>query len=136
MDTKREDDEPIVIYESSNRAGTTFALSPDSERALEERFGDALQLAPRIFIAHGPKDDFDRLHRRLSRQLLSLLTGLGEERVALMPRVEFRNPVTEKLIRPPRPAPSPARETSSATDRGTQRRRRPSPQPRRASTRS
>ena len=136
MDTKREDDEPIVIYESSNRAGTTFALSPHTEMALERKLGDTFKPAPRIFIAHATKDDTERLHVRLWRQILMLLTGLPEDRLAELGKVEFRDAVTEKLIARPRRAPSPARETPPAIGRGTQQRKRPSPQPRRASTRS
>jgi hypothetical protein len=99
-----DDDERIVIYQSTDREGSTFALSPETKRALQERFGDKLHASPRIFIAHGApgapgtRDDMERLHGRLAKQLLALLTGFDDELLARIGAFEFRNPVTDQLL--------------------------------------
>lgn len=91
------EDEAIVVYQSTDREGSTFSLSPDARRILQQRFGDKLHLAPRIFIAHESRDDFERLHGSLARQLVALLTGLDDEHVAQV-TVEFRDPVTNRSL--------------------------------------
>lgn len=91
------DDEKIVVYQSTDREGSTFSLSPDSRNSLQARFGNDVHIAPRIFIAHDTKRDFERIHGDLAKQLLSLLTGLANDVVAKMP-VEFRDPVTEQAL--------------------------------------
>jgi hypothetical protein len=52
---------------------------------------------PRIFIAHETRDDLERLHGSLAKQLVALLTGLSDEHVAQV-AVEFRNPVTNRSL--------------------------------------
>jgi hypothetical protein len=91
------EDEAIVVYQSTDREGSTFSLSPAARRALQKRFGDKLHVAPRIFIAHETRNDFERLHGSLVRQLVALLTGLGDEHVAQV-AVEFRDPVTDRAL--------------------------------------
>jgi hypothetical protein len=88
--------EPIVVYQSTNMEGATFALSPESREFLEERFHDKLRLLPRIFIAvsRDTRDDFERIHGNLKPHLLSLLTGLTDE-VTKTLQVEFRDAVTD-----------------------------------------
>ena len=90
------EDEPIVVYQSTDREGSTFSLSPVARRVLQQRFGDRVHFTPRIFIAHS-RDDFERLHGALAKQLIALLTGLGEEHVAQV-AVEFRDPVTDRAL--------------------------------------
>lgn len=89
------EDETIVVFQSTDREGSTFSLSPDARRVLQQRFGDKLHFAPRIFIAHETRDDFERLHGSLAKQLVALLTGLSDEHVAQV-TVEFRDPVTNR----------------------------------------
>lgn len=93
-----QDDGTLVIYQSTNREGSTFSLSPETKRALRERFGDKVHVSPRIFIAHGTRDDLARLHGRLAKQLIALLTGLDDELLAQVGSFEFRNPVTDQLL--------------------------------------
>jgi hypothetical protein len=88
----------IVIYQSTDREGSTFSLSPETKRALQERFGDKFHLSPRIFIAHSTRDDLERLHGSLAKQLVALLTGFDDELLARVGDLEFRNPVTDQLI--------------------------------------
>jgi hypothetical protein len=94
--TAQEDDERIVIYQSTNREGSKFSLSPATRRALQARFGDKLQASPRIFIAHGSRNDLERLHGRLSSQLVALLTGFDDDLLAQIGNLEFRDPVTDQ----------------------------------------
>lgn len=89
------EDETIVVFQSTDREGSTFSLSPDARRVLQQRFGDEIHFAPRIFIAHETHDDFERLHGSLAKQLVALLTGLSDEHVAQV-TVEFRDPVTNR----------------------------------------
>jgi hypothetical protein len=91
------EDEKIVVYQSTDREGSTFSLSPDARRVLQQRFGDKIHFAPRIFIAHETRDDFERLHGSLAKQLVALLTGLSEEHVAQV-TVEFQDPVTNRPL--------------------------------------
>jgi hypothetical protein len=97
-----DEDEKIVIYQSSNREGTTFALSPDTKRSLQARFGNQLHISPRIFVAHqavhSGDEDLRRIHGALAKQLLALLTGLDNDVVSLIGDFEFRNPVTDERV--------------------------------------
>jgi hypothetical protein len=127
--------EPIVIYQSSDLEGSTFALSLETEDALEAYFGDQLRMAPRIFIAHATPSAADRLHGRLARKLLSLLTGLDDAQLARLGPVEFQDPVTERRIAPLRTRAS-TRERSPASDRDKARTTRPSLAHRGPATRS
>lgn len=101
---QEDDNDKIVIYQSTNREGSTFALSPETRRALQARFGDKLHVSPRIFVAHGmpeapgTRDDLERLHGRLAKQLLALLTGFDQDLLAQLGEFEFRNPVTDELV--------------------------------------
>jgi hypothetical protein len=89
------EDETIVVFQSTDREGSTFSLSPDARGILQQRFGDKIHFAPRIFIAHETRDDFQRLHGSLAKQLVALLTGLSDEYLAQV-TVEFRDPVTNR----------------------------------------
>ena len=91
----------IAIYQSSHREGATFSLKPDSQRALQARFGDRLHLAPRIFVAHEERKpsappDLKRLHGRLARPLVALLTGLDDQALAQLEDIEFWDPVNDE----------------------------------------
>jgi hypothetical protein len=88
----------IVVYQSTNREGSTFELSPDEEQMLEDRFGDKLHPAPRVFVAHAIRGDGERLHGRLAKQLVMLLTGLDDESLSQAGEIEFRDPVTERRL--------------------------------------
>ena len=60
-----DEDTRIVVYQSTDRSGSTFALSPEAERMLQERYGAKFHGSPRIFIAHEAheiKNDLERLH--------------------------------------------------------------------------
>lgn len=97
--TAPTDDERLVIYHSVDREGSTFSLSPQTRRTLEQRYGSRLVASPRIFVAHAVREDFQRLHGNLARQIVALLTGLDPEIVASLGRVEFIDPVTETAPR-------------------------------------
>jgi hypothetical protein len=93
----------IAIYQSSDREGSTFSLKPDSQRALQARFGGRLHLAPRIFVAHerykpGASPDLKRLHGSLARPLVALLTGLDQEALGQLENIEFWDPVVDELM--------------------------------------
>jgi hypothetical protein len=94
----QDDEEKLVIYQSTDREGSTFSLSPETKRALQARFGDKLHISPRIFIAHGARDDLERLHGNLAKQLLALLTGFDDDLLGRVGDFEFRNPVTDQLV--------------------------------------
>lgn len=94
----QDDDGKLVIYQSTNREGSTFSLSPETKRALRERFGDKVHVSPRIFIAHGTRDDLERLHGSLAKQLVALLTGFDHDLLAQIGDFEFRDPVTDQPV--------------------------------------
>ena len=118
-------DEPVVINQSTDRSGSTFALDYFTRRALAERFGDRLHLVDRIFVAHTTQDALDRLHARMARQLLALLTGLDEELLAQLPHLEFMDPVTERRLWPLRARPG-VQGRAPANGRGKPSTKRPS----------
>jgi hypothetical protein len=95
----------VIIYQSSDREGTTFALCPMSQQMLKERFVDQFLKLPRVFVAHGRYDEagvrevMRRLHKPLGKYILGLLSGLDETRMAPL-ELEFRDPVTDYLVEP------------------------------------
>ncbi|HWO18962.1 MAG TPA: hypothetical protein VNO30_09300 [Kofleriaceae bacterium] len=93
----------LVVYQSTDREGSTFSLSPAARRMLEARFGERLHASPRIFVAHPvgahpARDVPERLHGMLARQLVMLLTGLGDQDLAQAGEIEFRDPVTDRRL--------------------------------------
>jgi hypothetical protein len=98
----------IVVYQSTDREGSTFSLSPAARRMLEARFGEKLCASPRIFVAHRvgahrvgahPAGDApERLPGRLVRHLVVLLTGLDDQDLAQAGEIELRDPVTEQRL--------------------------------------
>ena len=93
-----DDETRVIVYQSTNREGSTFALSPGARRMLQQRFGAKFHGSPRIFIAHDIRDDLERLHGRLAKQLVMLLTGLDEPSLAQIGDIEFRDPVTDQRL--------------------------------------
>jgi hypothetical protein len=93
-----DEDARIIVYQSTNREGSTFALSPEARRMLQKRFGAKFHGSPRIFIAHEIRDDLERLHGRLAKQLVMLLTGLDDQALAQAGDIEFRDPVTDQRL--------------------------------------
>ncbi len=93
---------PIVIYRSVNRDGATFALHPRSLDRLRAKFGQAVRAHPRVFIAHETRDDYERLNASIVPQIVSLLTGLTEERLQPLGGITFRDPATDQDLPPPR----------------------------------
>jgi hypothetical protein len=92
-----DDGKTIVIYECSDREGSTFALSSATTRKLVESFGDKLHVVPRVFVAHGP-NKHDRLHGNLAKPLIALLTGLEDELLVKIETVVFWDPVTDQRL--------------------------------------
>lgn len=96
-----DEDTRIIVYQSTDRSGSTFALSPDTRQMLKERFGAKFHGSPRIFIAHEIheiQNDLERLHGKLAKQLVTLLTGLEAELLGQVGDIEFMDPVTEELL--------------------------------------
>jgi hypothetical protein len=90
--------QPIVIYRSVNRDGETFALAPGSLQRLQANFGALLHFRSRVFIGHETRADFEAVHRSIVPQVVQLLTGLSEERLAPLGGVVFRDPATDRDI--------------------------------------
>ncbi len=98
VDPAQGNDERLVIYQSTDREGSTFSLSPETKRTLQRRFGDRLRVAPRIFIAHPVHSDLEHLHGSLSKRLVALLTGFDDDLLAEAGDFEFRDPVTDRQL--------------------------------------
>lgn len=112
------DEEPrLVVYQSTDREGSTFSLSPAARRMLEARFGERLHASPRIFIAHpiahpvgaapvgaapAPSrpagDPPGRWHGRRVQHLVVLLTGLDDQDLAQAGEIELRDAVTDQRL--------------------------------------
>ncbi len=90
--------EPLVVYRSVDRSGATFALSRPTRERVRAEFGDAVHLPPRVFIAHETEADYRAIHGSIRRQVVQLLTGLDESRLAPLGPVHFVDPVTEQEI--------------------------------------
>lgn len=87
-----------MIYRTVSRDGQTFALEPRSLRRLQAQFGDALHPSPRVFIAHETHADHEHVHGRIAPQVIALLTGLSEERIAELGGVKFVDAVTDREL--------------------------------------
>lgn len=87
---------PVVIFRSVNRDGETFAIEPRSLERLRAEFGPALHARPRVFIAHEGGPDHDHVLGSVVPQIVSLLTGLPEEKLQALGGVTFRDPVTDQ----------------------------------------
>lgn len=85
----------LVVHQSVDREGSTFALSAAAKAAIREKFGDAVNVAPRIFIAHDTRAAFEALHGDLAKHIIALLTGVNVERLAELGPVRFLDPVTD-----------------------------------------
>lgn len=88
--------DPIVIYRSVNRDGETYALESRSAEMLRARFGPAVHVRPRVFIAHETRADYEHVQGSVVGQIVQLLTGLTEELLAPLGGVIFRDPVTDQ----------------------------------------
>lgn len=86
----------IVVHQSVDREGSTFALSTAARTAIRGKFGDAVHVAPRIFIAHDTRAAFEALHGDFAKYIVALLTGVTVERLAELGPVRFLDPVTER----------------------------------------
>jgi hypothetical protein len=91
--------EPLVIHRSVNGDGETFALEPRSLRRLRQVLGPAAHPRPRVFIAHETKADYEHVHGAIAGQVITLLTGVSEERLrGTFGGVTFQDPVTEQEL--------------------------------------
>jgi len=101
LKTRGERTEPLVIYRSVDGSGATYALDWRDRERLKKRFGEAVHLPPRVFIAHEHETEADEksIREPLRCQIAQLLTGLSEERLMELGPIQFRDPVTERLIR-------------------------------------
>lgn len=90
--------EPIIIYRSVDRDGQTFGLESFSRERLRERFGESVHMHPQVFIAHETIADHQHLRRDLAAQVIVLLTGLSESRLAELGGVSFQDPVTDEEL--------------------------------------
>ena len=66
---------PIVILAGLQGAGTTYQLHPLSREVLETKF-PASQKVPSIFVGYASKEDFEKLHGPLWKQIAEMLTGV------------------------------------------------------------
>ncbi|MFO7565122.1 MAG: hypothetical protein R6X02_20920 [Enhygromyxa sp.] len=100
MDTAAalEPSAPIIIYRSVNRDGQTFALEPLSLDRLRQSFGDAVRVHPRVFIAHETAAGYDQLDVDLINQIVQLLTGVSEAKLASLGGVSVRDAITDEEI--------------------------------------
>jgi hypothetical protein len=89
-------DEPLVVYRSVDRDGATYALSRRTREKVGSAFGGAVHMPPRVFIAHATDEDYRAIHGSVRHQVVQLLTGLPEERLATLGEVRFVDPVTEQ----------------------------------------
>ena len=87
--------EPLVVYRSVDRDGATYSLNRRTRQRLHDHFGDAVHTPPVVFIGHASEDDYRTIHASVRRQVIQLLTGLSESRLAELGEVHFQDPVTE-----------------------------------------
>lgn len=100
MDTAAaiEPSEPIIIYRSVNRDGQTFAVEPLSLDRLRQSFGSQVHVRPVLFIAHETAADYNQLHGDVVAQVIQLLTGVSEAKLASLGGVSLRDPVTDEEL--------------------------------------
>lgn len=71
---------PIVILAGLQGSGTTYQLHPLSRHVLETNFPTA-QTVPSVFVGYTSKEDFERLHGPLWKQIAAMLTGVPAEQL-------------------------------------------------------
>jgi hypothetical protein len=88
----------VTIFRSTDLDGATYALAPESRAAIQKAF-PGVHLAPRMFVAHETREDFELVHGSMRGQIIQILAGVSEERLhsALGP-VRFCDPVTDREI--------------------------------------
>jgi len=83
-----EEENVVIIYWSTNRTGSTFALRPDGQRRVRAAFAEA-HLPPRVFVAHESDADRGTIHSSLRRLVPMMLTGLPEEKLRTLGEIQF-----------------------------------------------
>jgi hypothetical protein len=89
---------PIVIFRSVNRDGETYALDPRSLDRLRDKLGTEAHVRTRIFLAHETSADYQDAHGPIAAQVIQLLTGVTEDRLASIGGVVFRDPITDQTL--------------------------------------
>jgi len=100
MDTAaaRELSDPIIIYRSVDRDGQTFSLEPLSLDRVRERFGEQVHVRPLVFIAHETSANDNGLAADLIAQVVQLLAGVSEAKLAELGGVSLRDPGTDEEL--------------------------------------
>lgn len=89
--------EPLIIHVNVDGTGITFSLGLSARRRLERDFG--VHASPRVFVGHETRAAFEEIHGPMLRQLVLVLTGVDEDRLRDVGPIEFREPVTERLLK-------------------------------------
>ncbi len=98
--------EPLVILRSTDSDGATYALSATAPRRVRDRFGDAVHLVPRVYVAHADASDYAEIHGSTRGLIAQLLTGLAPERLGECGEIRFLDAVSERDLGSWSPSPA------------------------------
>lgn len=75
-----EDRPQFTILAGKQSDGVTYQLHPATLKQLHDLFPHVTQ-APSVFVGYETKSDFERVHGAMWNQIVTMLTGVGLERL-------------------------------------------------------
>ena len=87
----------IIIEVGVQLDGYTFRLSPRA-RAKLERESPNLPPPTSLFVGFDTRSDFEKIHGPMWQQIVSILTGISEDKLKKIGDYEFVDPLTNRVI--------------------------------------
>ena len=86
----------VVITVAFEHEGATYSLHPRSAARIREAF-PGVPSAPAVYLGYAMKGGFEQVHGPLWPQVLTLLTGVGLDRLRQLGRVILWSPQTDAI---------------------------------------
>ena len=87
----------IIIEVGVQLYGYTFRISPRT-RAKLERESPNLPPPTSLFVGFDTRSDFEKIHGSMWQQIVSILTGLSEDKLKKLGGYDFVDPLTNQVI--------------------------------------
>lgn len=87
----------IIVEVGKQLDGYTFRLSPRTRTRLERELPN-LPPATSLFVGFDTQGDFEKIHGPMWQQIVSILTGLSEDRLKKLGGYDFVDPLTNRVI--------------------------------------
>jgi hypothetical protein len=86
----------VIVTVGLQAEGATYSLHPQSAARIREAF-PGVPSAPVVYLGYTTKGDFEQVHGPLWPQVLTLLTGVGLDRLRQLGRVILWRPQTDAI---------------------------------------